>query len=169
MTVYIGLQIGGFQNSYNIGDNLTLTCSTDLSFSQITWLVSDDVGTTILSSETSEPELTVSLFSITEAVKGAEFTCKIESGFGVQTETFEIVINGGGLNLTVVGAVLGFCVVLVLLLLVVMFLFIYCVAKYRRNSKKYVIMAACMHEAMAYNNHPYRQALSDEPRRSPKG
>lgn len=120
-----GLQIGGFQNSYDIGDNVTLTCSTDLSFRQIAWLVSDDVGTTLLASETSEPELALILFSITEAVKGAEFICQIESDFGVQTGTFEIVINGDGLNLTVVGAALGFSVVLVLFLLALMILIIF--------------------------------------------
>ena len=84
-----GLQVTGFSASYNDGDDLSVTCSTDLKFSRIVWLLDD--GVTEMSSTDSESQLILSFSGVSSDLDQRQFTCRVESELGNQDMT--IIIN----------------------------------------------------------------------------
>ena len=91
MKFFTGLQIIGFVGRYFVGDNVSISCSTDLTFSRIVWLDAD--GEELLVTITGQLRL-----GVTADLDGAQFTCRAESVLGNQERTIIMtVVSTGGL------------------------------------------------------------------------
>jgi hypothetical protein len=123
---FIGIQLSGQEPVYDVGDDISVTCSTDLSVNRIVWL--DDADSILMASNGSA-ELTFLLPSVTTAMDGMNLTCRTENNFGDQTQFFIIVLNTGGS--IAVGAVVGGVVggIIALLIVVVVIIFLICLYK----------------------------------------
>ena len=80
----------GLAKKYSIGDNVSIACFTDLTFSRIVWLDADGALAT------NNPQSSLTLNSVTAAMNGAMFTCRAESEFGDQEMTISLVVMATG-------------------------------------------------------------------------
>jgi ribosomal protein L12E/L44/L45/RPP1/RPP2 len=79
----------GLQPVYNVGDDVSISCSTDLSVNRISWF--NGTGDVIDSTESSS--LTLTLSSITASMNGARFTCLVQSMFGNEMEDVVLLVE----------------------------------------------------------------------------
>ncbi len=95
------MQISGVEESYEAGQSVAVTCTTDLSFNTINWV--NELGVR-LSEEDSEPSLILTdSFSAT-----SQLTCRIESNFGDQEMTIKLTVMDPGKSTgTNIGAIVG--------------------------------------------------------------
>jgi hypothetical protein len=124
------LQLVGLQPVYNVGDDVSISCSTDLSVNRISWF--NGTGDVVDSAESSS--LTLTLSSITASMNGAQFTCLVQSMFGDEMEDVVLLVEettGANDLIVKVGGVLGGLVVLLLILVGVLIIFL-CARKRRR-------------------------------------
>ena len=82
------MHLEGFATEYTVGDNVSISCLTDLKVQRIVWL--DATMSEMANSESAE--LTFNLPSVTEAMDGMLLTCRAESDFGDQDMEFIISV-----------------------------------------------------------------------------
>ena len=113
-----GLQVTGLSAFYNDGDDVSVTCSTDLKFSRIVWLLDD--GVTEMSSTDSEPQLILSFSGVSPDLDQRQFTCRVESELGNQDISIIVIysVQAAGVGAIVGGAVGGIAFLLLVLLLI---------------------------------------------------
>lgn len=125
--IILGLQLTGLESSYDIGDTVSITCSTDLSVNRIVWLDPDDQE--VASSETT---LTLSLSSVTESLDGSQFLCRSESQFGNQEEFVVLKVASGGRARLIIATASGSAGGLVIFLVIVTVTTLLCFCAYKR-------------------------------------
>ena len=118
-----GLQVKGLSAFYNDGDDVSVTCSTDLKFSRIVWLLDD--GVTEMSSTDSESQLILSFSGVSPDLDQRQFTCRVESELGNQDISIIVIYSVQAAGSDSVGAIVGGAVGgIAFLLLVLLLLFI---------------------------------------------
>ena len=86
------MRILGLAQQYSVGDNVSVSCSTDLTFSRIVWLNAD--GEEILAtSNPFSPQLNLTLNSVTADMDGTRFTCRVTSEFGEQERVITLAVG----------------------------------------------------------------------------
>jgi len=85
----LGLQISGLPSPVTLGDEVTITCSYDLSLTSIEWLYN---GITVMSTTDSQLNLTFS--PVNETVNNRQYTCRVYSASGFQDDSIAINVQG---------------------------------------------------------------------------
>ncbi len=91
--------------TYTVGENIILSCSTDLNFESIIWSVE---GATLASSNV-DSELSLNV-SVSSDVNTKHITCQIESAFGTQSREITVTVlptEGSLLLPAVIGGAIG--------------------------------------------------------------
>ena len=121
-----GLQVKGLSAFYNDGDDVSVTCSTDLKFSRIVWLLDD--GVTVMSSTDSESQLIFSFSGVSSDLDQRQFTCRVESELGNQDMVIAIIVSvqqaAGSESVGAIDIVSGVIGGITFLLLVLLLIFI---------------------------------------------
>ena len=121
-----GLQVTGLSAFYNDGDDVSVTCSTDLKFSRIVWLLDD--GVTVMSSTDSESQLILSFSGVSSDLDQRQFTCRVESELGNQDMVIAIIVSvqqaAGSESVSAIDIVSGVIGGITFLLLVLLLIFI---------------------------------------------
>ena len=120
MHTYLGLQVTGLDvnTTYDIGDEISLTCCTDLNFTSISWMA-NDTGETLLSmlatenGDDNDKGSSCDLVLRVEASEDLYLTCRIDSIFGVQLQTVQIRVESGVKTGDIVAGVIGSVIVVV--------------------------------------------------------
>ena len=126
ISLHLGLHLEGLATEYTVGDNVSINCLTDLKVQRIVLL--DAFMSEIANSESAS--LTLNLPSVTEAMDGMRFTCRVESDFGGQDMEFIISVttgSGGGGSGAVAGAVVGAILGVLLLVAVIVLGVLLCI------------------------------------------
>ncbi len=101
--------------TYNVGDNITLSCSTDLNFDSITW----SMGGATLASSNVDSELSLNV-AVSSDVNAKNITCRIESAFGTQSREITVTVIPTEESLllpAVIGGAIGGSVLLLVILI----------------------------------------------------
>ena len=83
---FVGIQISGYEETFEVGSTAAVTCSSDLDVLNIEWLLDDDnTSTSLMISYTSVNKLTFR--SVSASIDDAQYTCRVTSPYGVQSKT----------------------------------------------------------------------------------
>ena len=85
----IGISIRKSGSILTVGENASLTCTSDLSISSIEWLHNFQV----VNSSSSLPELELNFNPVNDSIHGNEYTCRVTSPYGVQEQTVQLVVQ----------------------------------------------------------------------------
>ncbi len=84
--IFAGIQIIGYEETFEVGETADVTCSSDLDVLNIKWYLDEDsTSTTLVTSYTSVNEL--KFRPVTASVNDAQYTCQVTSPYGVQSKT----------------------------------------------------------------------------------
>lgn len=113
----------GLETENNIGDDISITCSTDLKVSRIVWLnnAQEEIAA-------SQSLLTLNFNSVTESMNNAQFVCRAESKFGNQSIAITLSVTGSSTGGESFGAIVGGAIggLIVLLLIPTVLVILYC-------------------------------------------
>ena len=89
MYITTGLQVTGIKPMYNSGDSVSLTCSTDLNYTRLSWYQGDQ----LLISEDVQPRVVLRLESVTDYLNKEHYVCRMESTSGEQSLAFVLIFD----------------------------------------------------------------------------
>ena len=123
--ILVGLVVTGLRQSYTVGDDVSLNCSTDLLSTTLSW--QDGSGNEI-SSSTNASFLSYSVNSVTMAMDQMVLSCRSYSPLGNQTVTVTLTVEAavserrGSRTSLVLAAVLGSIAVIAIVGVVMVFI-----------------------------------------------
>ena len=94
----LGLQIDGNQQFFDVGEQTSVVCSSDLDVTLIEWIYNYNVVV-----QTSAVEQLSLVFNpVNDSMHGRQYTCRVTSPYGIQEETIQVTAESKLLVLSAV-------------------------------------------------------------------
>ena len=92
MIFLTGISITGLESPLTVGQNVTISCMTNITVDSIKW--SNESSILTMSSDVNLRVLEYTIPLVRDDLQGEEFTCTAVAGEAMYTETIEIQVTG---------------------------------------------------------------------------